>query len=90
MPSISQEVQQAIASVETEVAFGAETGFATRAAAIESVEIHVLDRLRYLEESASLPAGIAGVKSAGDGINAPPGSGQRAGLAHAPSCDPNR
>ena len=55
MPSISQEVQQAIASVETEVAFGADTGFATRAAAIESLEIHVLDRLRYLEESASLP-----------------------------------
>ena len=63
MPSINQEVQQAIASVETEVAFGADTGFATRAGAIESLEIHVLDRLRYLEESASLPPELLALRA---------------------------
>jgi hypothetical protein len=63
VPSLSQEVQQAIASVETEIAFGADAGFATRAGAIDSLEIHVLDRLRYLEESASLPPELLALRA---------------------------
>jgi hypothetical protein len=63
VPSISHAVQQAIAAVETEVAFGAETGFATRAAAIEFLEIHVLDRLHYREECGGLPAELLALRA---------------------------
>jgi hypothetical protein len=52
MPSVFREVQQAIADIAKGAA-GA--GFAERAAAIELLEIHVLDRLHYLEERRRLP-----------------------------------
>jgi hypothetical protein len=59
--SISQEVQQAIATVERGASPGVRAGFARRAAAIELLEVHVLDRLRYLEEGAGLPADLQGL-----------------------------
>jgi hypothetical protein len=57
MLSISREVQQAIA--EQDVVPGA--GFAARVAAIEHLETHVLDRLRYLQESVRLPEELKGL-----------------------------
>ena len=58
MLSIRQEVQHAIATVELAAPPGARAGFAELAAAIDLLEVHVLDRLRYLEERASLPADL--------------------------------
>lgn len=55
MRSVHREVQQAIVAVERSVSPGAGAGFAARAAAIEALETHVLDRLRYLEDGGRLP-----------------------------------
>jgi SAM-dependent methyltransferase len=55
MPSVFQEAQQAIADIAKGPG-AARAGFAARAAAIELLEIHVLDRLRYLGERRRLPA----------------------------------
>jgi hypothetical protein len=54
MQSISQEVQKSISNVETKAFHQVRAGFAKRVAAIDFLEIHVLDRLRYLGESANL------------------------------------
>ena len=53
MPPVSREIQQAIADIAKGSGV-AGAGFAERAAAIELLEIHVLDRLHYLEERHNL------------------------------------
>jgi hypothetical protein len=54
MQSISREVQKSISNEETKAFHQVGAGFVTRVAAIDFLEIHVLDRLRYLGESANL------------------------------------
>jgi len=54
MPELREEVQRAIAVAEAE----AEAGFAARAAAIEHLEIHVIDRLQPLVGGARFSADL--------------------------------
>lgn len=55
MPSLVEELQQAIAAAEQRAATHAGDAFAARAAAIALLERHVLDRLSYLGEREGLP-----------------------------------
>lgn len=54
MPSISEDVRQAIADAERGTAPGVGRGFTSRAAAIDALDVRVLDRLQALEEQGSL------------------------------------
>lgn len=66
MPSIPEELQRALVAAGTSAApgeAGATRGFAARAAAIEHLELHVLDWLQPLEERASLPAELEALKA---------------------------
>jgi hypothetical protein len=55
MPSVFREVQQAIADIAKGSSVAGAV-FAARAAPIELLEIHLLDRLHHLEERRRLPA----------------------------------
>ena len=63
MPSLRQEVQQALDALALRLAAGARTGFAARVEAMEFLETHVLDRLQYLEEGAPLPADLQALET---------------------------
>jgi hypothetical protein len=56
MPSTRDEVWRALAVAEAASSRGPR--FAARAAAIELLEIHVFDRLRYMKEGATLPVDL--------------------------------
>jgi SAM-dependent methyltransferase len=58
-PLIHEEVQRVIAAVERD----APGGFDRRAAALELLEVHVLDRLQYLEELAPLEPGLLALRA---------------------------
>jgi hypothetical protein len=62
MPSVFQGVQQALDDVANGPG-AAGAGFAARAAAIEHLEIHVFERLHYLEERRRLPAELQALRA---------------------------
>jgi hypothetical protein len=62
MQPVFQEVQQAIDEIEKGPG-AAGAGFAERAAAVELLEVHVLDRLQYLEESRRLPVELQALRA---------------------------
>jgi hypothetical protein len=55
MPQIAEEVREAIAAAGKAASPRAGAGFEARAAALELLDVHVLDRLRYIEDRAGLP-----------------------------------
>jgi hypothetical protein len=56
--SVSEQIHEAIAAAQKAASPGSGPAFAARAEALELLDIHVLDRLQYLEERASLPADL--------------------------------
>jgi hypothetical protein len=56
---LNRELREAIAVATRRAASGAGASLATRAAVIEFLELHVLDRLEHLGERARLPADLA-------------------------------
>lgn len=67
--AVAQEVQQAIAAAERGASPGVGAGFAARAAAIEHLEVHVFDRLGYLEDRASLPADLQSLRERAEALS---------------------
>ena len=62
MATIAAELREALSTAERISSSELRSGFAASAAAIEHLEIHVLDRLRYLRERAELPAELLGLE----------------------------
>jgi SAM-dependent methyltransferase len=58
MVSVSQQVHETIEAVALAVSANDRADFASRAAAMERLEVHVLDRLQYLDDRGALPADL--------------------------------
>jgi len=61
--STSQQLQRAFAAIEARASSGSNATFAARAAALERLDVHVLDRLRHVEEVAGLPAPLQALRA---------------------------